>query len=58
MAPNSSLPPLKLCLQNTKLTGQETSHFNKLSWWAQANWKVYYVECDGHFAKDIQHLMH
>jgi hypothetical protein len=57
-APNSSLPPLKLRLQNPKLPGQDTSHFNNLSWWVQANQKVYHVECDSHFAKDIQCLMH
>ncbi len=55
---NSSLPPLKLRLQNPKLPGQDTSHFNKLSWRVQANWKVYHVECDSQFAKDIQCLMH
>ncbi len=58
MASNCSLPPLKLGLQNPKLPGQDMSHFNKLSWWIQTNWKVYHVECDSHFAKDIQHLMH
>jgi hypothetical protein len=58
MAPNSSLPLLELRLQNPKLPGQDTSHFNKLSWWVQANWKVYHVECNSHFAKDIQRLMH
>jgi hypothetical protein len=34
------------------------SHFNKLSERVQANWKVYHVECDRCFAKDIQRLMH
>jgi hypothetical protein len=57
-APESTLPDLKLRLQNSKLPGQDTSHFNKLSWWVQANRKVYHVECDRHFAKDIQRLMH
>ena len=57
-APNSSLPPLELCLQNPKLPGQDTSHFNKLSWWVQANRNVYHVECDSRFAKEIQRLMH
>jgi hypothetical protein len=42
---------------NPKLPGQVTSHFNKFSWWIQANQKVYHVECDRGFAKDIQHLM-
>jgi hypothetical protein len=36
-APNSTLPPLELRLQNQKLPGQDTSHFNKLSWQVQAN---------------------
>jgi hypothetical protein len=57
-APNRSLPPLELCLQNPKLPGQDTSHFNKLSWRVQANWKVYHMECDSQFANDIQRLMH
>ncbi len=56
--PNSTLPAFKLRLVNPKLPGQDTSHFNKLSWWVQANRKVYHVECDRHFAKDIQCLMH
>jgi hypothetical protein len=56
-APNSSLPPLELRLQNPKLPGQDTSHFNKLSWQVQANWKVY-VECDRRLVKNIQNLMH
>ena len=43
---------------NLKLPGQDTSHFNKLSWRVQANQKVYHVECDRHFAKDLQRLMH
>jgi hypothetical protein len=56
--PKSTLPACELCLINPKLPGQDTSHFNKLSWWVQANWKVYHVECDCCFSKDIQHLMH
>jgi hypothetical protein len=52
-APNSSLPPLELRLENPKLPGQDTSHFNKLSWRVQANRKVYHVECNSRFAKDI-----
>ncbi len=57
-APKSSLPPLELRLQNPKLPGQDTPHFSKLSWWVQANRKVYHVECDSRFAKDIQQLVH
>jgi hypothetical protein len=34
---NSTLPAMELCLQNSKLPGQDTTHFNKLSWRAQAN---------------------
>jgi hypothetical protein len=56
--PNSTLPAFELCLVNPKLPGQDTFHFNKLSWRVQANWKVYHVVCDRRFAKDIQRLMH
>ncbi len=56
--PNSTLPAFELCLMSPKLPGQDTSHFNKLSWQVQVNWKVYHVECDRRFAKDIQCLMH
>jgi hypothetical protein len=38
---NSSLPTIELRLQNPKLPGQDTSHFNKLSWKAQVNRKAY-----------------
>jgi hypothetical protein len=55
---NRTLPAFELCLMNPKLSGQDTSHFNKLSWWVQANRKVYHVECDRRFTKDIQRLMH
>ncbi len=57
-SPKSTLPAFKLCLVNPKLLGQDVSHFNKLSWWIQTNRKVYHIECDHCFAKDIQHLMH
>ena len=43
---NSTLPTLKLCLLNPKTPGQDTSHYNKMSWRAQANRKEYHVECD------------
>ncbi len=56
LPPNSSLPAIKLCLQNPKLHGQDTSHFGKLSWKAQANRKVFHVECDSCHAKDIKRL--
>jgi hypothetical protein len=53
---NSTLPALELCLVNTKTPGQDTSHYNKLSWRAQANRKVYHVECDRRYAIKIKHL--
>jgi hypothetical protein len=53
---NSTLPALKLCLQNPKLSGQDTSHFSKMSWWAQANWKAFHLECDRRFAANIKKL--
>ncbi len=56
--PKSTLPAFELRLINQKLPGQDTSHFNKLSWWVQVNRKVYHVECDRRFSKDIQRLMH
>ncbi len=43
--PKSTLPAFELRLVNPKLLGQDTSHFNKLSWRVQVNWKVYHVEC-------------
>ncbi len=46
MVPERTLPPFKLCLQILKLPGQDTSHFNKVSWRVQANRKVYHIECD------------
>jgi hypothetical protein len=55
---NSSLPPIELCLQNPKLPGQDTSHYNKLSWRVQVNRKVLQVECDKKFANRIKCLMH
>jgi hypothetical protein len=32
------------------------THFNKLSWQAQANWKAFHVECDRRFAANIKKL--
>jgi hypothetical protein len=55
LPPNSSLPAIKLCLQVPKLPGQDASHFNKLSWKAQAN-RVFHAECDSLYAKDIKRL--
>ncbi len=53
---NSTLPAIELCLQNPKLPGQDTTHFNKMFWWAQANRKAFHVECDRRFAADIKKL--
>jgi hypothetical protein len=47
---NSTLPMLELCLLNPKTPGQDMSHYNKLSWRAQANRKAYHVECDRCYA--------
>jgi hypothetical protein len=43
---NDTLPTMGLHLQNPKLPGQDTSHFSKLSWRAQANQKALHAECD------------
>ncbi len=56
LPPNSSLATIELCLQVPKLPGQDTLHFDKLSWNAQANRKEFYVECNSHYAKDIKKL--
>ncbi len=53
---NSTLPALELHLQNPKLPGQDTSHFGKMSWRAQANRKAFHLECDCWFAADIKKL--
>ena len=53
---NSTLPALELCLQNPKLPRQDTSHFSKMSWRAQTNWKAFNLECDRWFAADIKKL--
>jgi hypothetical protein len=55
---NSSLPPIKLHLQNPKLPGQDTSYYNELSWRVQANRKVLHVECNKKYASNIKCLMH
>ena len=39
-----------------KLPGQDTSHYNKLSWRAQANWRAYHVECNRHVAGELKLL--
>jgi hypothetical protein len=54
---HSSLPALELRLMNPKTPGQDTSQYQKLSWRAQANRKVYHVECDRCYATDIKRLM-
>jgi hypothetical protein len=53
---NDTLPAMRFCLQNPKLPGQDTSHFSKLSWRAQANRKALHVKCDHHFAAEIKRL--
>jgi hypothetical protein len=53
---NSNIPALELRLQNPKLPGQDTSHFSKMSWQAQANWKAFHLECNRWFAADIKKL--
>ena len=53
---HSTLPALELRLQNPKTPGHDTSQYNKLSWRAQANRKVYHVECDRRYAPDIKWL--
>jgi hypothetical protein len=53
---NSSLPAIELCLQNPKLPGQDTSHFNKISWKSQVNRKAYHVECDSCYLAEIKRL--
>jgi hypothetical protein len=40
-----------------KLPGQDTSHYNKLSWRAQANRKVYHVECNRRSAGKLKRLV-
>ncbi len=47
---NSTLPALELCLMNPKTPGQE------LSLRAQANRKVFHVECDRCFTTNIKRL--
>ncbi len=54
---HSSLPALELRLMNPKTPGQDTSQYQKLSWRAQANRKVYHVECNRRYAMDIKRLM-
>jgi hypothetical protein len=53
---NNTLPALEIHLQNPKLPGQDTSHFSKMSWWAQSNRKAFHLECDQRYAADIKKL--
>jgi hypothetical protein len=53
---NCTLPAIELHLQNLKLLGQDTSHYSKLIWRAQASWMVLHVECDCRFADEIKQL--
>jgi hypothetical protein len=56
LPPKSSLPAIELCLQVSKLPGQDTSYFDKLSWKAQTNRKVFHVKCDSCSEADIKRL--
>jgi hypothetical protein len=53
---HSILSALELCLLNPKTPGHDTLQYNKLSWRAQANRKVYHMECDQKHATDIKRL--
>jgi hypothetical protein len=53
---HSTLLAIELRLVNPKLPGQDTLHFNKLSWKAQANRKVFHIECDSCYLAEIKHL--
>jgi hypothetical protein len=53
---NCTLQALELHLVNPKLPGQDTSHYNKFIWRAQANRKVFHVECDHKYATNIKPL--
>jgi hypothetical protein len=53
---HSSLPAIKLRLLTPKLPGQDTLHLSKLSWKAQANRKVFHIECDSRYSAEIKRL--
>jgi hypothetical protein len=53
---HSRLPTIELRQLNPKLPGQDTSHFNKLSWKAQASRKVFHVECDSRYSSELKRL--
>jgi hypothetical protein len=53
---HSTLLAIELRLVNPKLPGQDTLHFNNLSWKAQANRKVFHVECDSRYLAEIKRL--
>ena len=52
----SNLPAIELRQMNPKTPGQDTSHYNKLSWKALACRKVYHVECDSRYLMQIKRL--
>jgi hypothetical protein len=54
---HSTLPVLELWLMIPKTPRHDTSQYQKLSGRAQANRKVYHVECDRRYAADIKRLM-
>ena len=51
---NSKLSAIELRQQNLKFPGQDTSHYNKLSWKAQVSRKVFHVECDSCYLAEIK----
>ena len=56
LPPNSLIPAIELRLMVPKLPGQDTSHYNKLSWRTQANRKAYHVEYERHAASEFKCL--
>ena len=56
LPPKSVIPAIELRLMVPKLPGQDTSHYNKLSWRAQANRKAFHVECNRHAAGELKCL--
>ena len=53
---NSRIPVIELRQLNPKLPGQDTTHYNKLSWKAQANRKVFHVKCGSRYSPEIKRL--
>jgi hypothetical protein len=53
---NSTIPALEIRLHVPKIPGQDASHYNKLEWRVQNNRKVYHIECDKKFSKNVKRL--